>query len=128
MWCFVAPLIATHCSYSPQANLEKALNEFGHPWKLNKGDGAFYGPKIDVHIQDSLGRRFALHSLVFSLAAHRPAVPCFCLIAACVVLRLTLFVCNSHQCATVQLDFQLPIRFELEYAGKVSCPLRASGF
>lgn len=60
--------------------LEKALDEFGHPWKLNKGDGAFYGPKIDVHIQDSLGRSF--------------------------------------QCATVQLDFQLPIRFDLEYIGK----------
>lgn len=63
-----------------EAALEKALNDFGHAWKLNKGDGAFYGPKIDVHIHDALGR--------------------------------------SHQCATVQLDFQLPIRFGLEYQGK----------
>ncbi len=69
-----------------EANLEKALNMFGHPWKLNKGDGAFYGPKIDVHIHDALGR--------------------------------------SHQCATVQLDFQLPIRFELEYQGNNNDMLR----
>lgn len=72
-----------------EAQLEKALNAFGHPWKLNKGDGAFYGPKIDVHIQDSLGRSF--------------------------------------QCATVQLDFQLPIRFQLEYQGKEQGPKDADG-
>lgn len=46
-------------------------------WRLNPGDGAFYGPKIDIQVFDALGRR--------------------------------------HQCATIQLDFQLPIRFELEY-------------
>jgi len=51
--------------------------ESGKTWKLNPGDGAFYGPKIDIHIQDALRR--------------------------------------SHQCATIQLDFQLPIRFNLEY-------------
>lgn len=50
----------------------------GKAWKLNPGDGAFYGPKIDIHISDALGR--------------------------------------SHQCATIQLDFQLPINFNLEYA------------
>jgi threonyl-tRNA synthetase len=49
----------------------------GKSWKLNPGDGAFYGPKIDIHIFDALKR--------------------------------------SHQCATIQLDFQLPIRFNLEY-------------
>nr|BAN16553.1 ADB6244 [Acytostelium subglobosum] len=59
--------------------LRDALNKFGKPWKLNPGDGAFYGPKIDIHITDVLKR--------------------------------------SHQCATIQLDFQLPIRFELEYMG-----------
>ena len=37
--------------------LEKALNSFGRPWKLNPGDGAFYGPKIDVHLIDALHRR-----------------------------------------------------------------------
>ena len=62
-----------------EAQLVQALNDFGHPWGKDEGGGAFYGPKIDVKIQDSLGR--------------------------------------SHQCATVQLDFQLPIRFELEYVG-----------
>eukprot|EP01102_Stenamoeba_stenopodia_P020767 TRINITY_DN821_c0_g1_i1.p1 TRINITY_DN821_c0_g1~~TRINITY_DN821_c0_g1_i1.p1 ORF type:complete len:723 (-),score=227.15 TRINITY_DN821_c0_g1_i1:150-2318(-) len=57
--------------------LEEALNNFGKPWKINPGDGAFYGPKIDIHISDALKR--------------------------------------SHQCATIQLDFQLPLRFKLEY-------------
>lgn len=57
--------------------LEQALNDAGHQWELNPGDGAFYGPKIDITVYDALRRQF--------------------------------------QCATVQLDFQLPIRFELEY-------------
>jgi len=46
-------------------------------WKVNPGDGAFYGPKIDIHIHDAIGR--------------------------------------SHQCATIQLDFNLPVRFDLNY-------------
>lgn len=57
--------------------LEASLNKFGQPWKLNEGDGAFYGPKIDITITDALKR--------------------------------------AHQCATIQLDFQLPERFELTY-------------
>lgn len=61
-------------------SLKEALNEGGLDYKINKGDGAFYGPKIDFHIEDSLGR--------------------------------------SWQCGTIQLDFQLPQRFELEYVGK----------
>ncbi|KAJ3015168.1 threonyl-tRNA synthetase [Thoreauomyces humboldtii] len=60
--------------------LEQALNKFGHPWGLNPGDGAFYGPKIDISITDALRRK--------------------------------------HQCATIQLDFQLPQRFELQYRSK----------
>ncbi|XP_066233455.1 threonine--tRNA ligase, mitochondrial [Saccopteryx leptura] len=60
--------------------LQQALEEFGEPWDLNPGDGAFYGPKIDVHLQDALGR--------------------------------------PHQCGTVQLDFQLPLRFDLQYKGQ----------
>lgn len=48
-------------------------------WKLNPGDGAFYGPKIDIHVRDALKR--------------------------------------AHQCATIQLDFQLPRRFELKFKG-----------
>jgi len=63
-----------------ESDLKVALEQFGHPWKLNEGDGAFYGPKIDIHIQDALKR--------------------------------------SHQCATVQLDFQLPIRFNLEFSSE----------
>lgn len=57
--------------------LEDSLNKFGQPWGLNPGDGAFYGPKIDITVQDALRR--------------------------------------SHQCATIQLDFQLPLRFNLNY-------------
>ncbi|XP_053331712.1 threonine--tRNA ligase, mitochondrial [Spea bombifrons] len=64
-----------------EAELKKSLDEFGLPWELNPGDGAFYGPKIDIQIQDAMGR--------------------------------------YHQCATIQLDFQLPIRFDLSYAGKL---------
>ncbi|KAL4705634.1 hypothetical protein ACJJTC_002020 [Scirpophaga incertulas] len=60
--------------------LEDSLNKFGKPWQLNPGDGAFYGPKIDITIQDALRR--------------------------------------SHQCATIQLDFQLPERFNLTYVSE----------
>uniref|UniRef100_A0A7E4VXM1 threonine--tRNA ligase n=1 Tax=Panagrellus redivivus TaxID=6233 RepID=A0A7E4VXM1_PANRE len=60
-----------------EEQLKEALNASGHPWELNPGDGAFYGPKIDITIQDALRR--------------------------------------NHQCATIQLDFQLPIRFDLNY-------------
>lgn len=61
-------------------SLKNALNEIGRPYVINEGDGAFYGPKIDFHLEDSLGR--------------------------------------SWQCGTIQLDFQLPERFELEYIGQ----------
>ncbi|KAG0237912.1 hypothetical protein BGW42_008012 [Actinomortierella wolfii] len=57
--------------------LKQALDQSGLPWTVNEGDGAFYGPKIDILVRDALGRR--------------------------------------HQTATVQLDFQLPQRFELSY-------------
>eukprot|EP00762_Andalucia_godoyi_P008308 ANDGO_07335.mRNA.1 putative threonine--tRNA ligase 1 len=62
--------------------LREALGEFGEPWSVNPGDGAFYGPKIDVTVLDALKRK--------------------------------------HQCATIQLDFQLPIRFNLEFQGESS--------
>jgi threonyl-tRNA synthetase len=59
--------------------LQKVLEEkFPGAWNLNPGDGAFYGPKIDIHITDAIGR--------------------------------------SHQCATVQLDFTLPERFDLNFS------------
>ncbi|XP_036199619.1 threonine--tRNA ligase, mitochondrial isoform X2 [Myotis myotis] len=60
--------------------LQQALEGFGEPWDLHPGDGAFYGPKIDVHLHDALGR--------------------------------------PHQCGTIQLDFQLPLRFDLQYKGR----------
>ncbi|XP_028835326.1 threonine--tRNA ligase, cytoplasmic [Denticeps clupeoides] len=60
-----------------EKQLEISLQQFGERWELNPGDGAFYGPKIDIQIRDALGRQ--------------------------------------HQCATIQLDFQLPIRFNLQY-------------
>ena len=59
--------------------LRKALEELNLPYEVNEGDGAFYGPKIDFHLEDSLGR--------------------------------------TWQCGTIQLDFQLPQRFEAEYVG-----------
>lgn len=61
-----------------EAALTAALDGCGREWSENPGDGAFYGPKIDVTVTDALKRRF--------------------------------------QCATIQLDFQLPIRFDLTYA------------
>ena len=60
--------------------LRNALESLGLEYEVNEGDGAFYGPKIDFHIEDCLGR--------------------------------------TWQCATIQLDFQLPQRFELEYMGE----------
>ncbi len=57
--------------------LENVLKNLGIAYTINEGDGAFYGPKIDIHIKDAIQR--------------------------------------SHQCATVQLDFQLPEKFDLTY-------------
>ena len=62
-----------------EATLGRALEKAGKEYKVNPGDGAFYGPKIDFHIRDAIGR--------------------------------------TWQCATVQLDFQMPEKFELEYVG-----------
>ncbi|CAI0463104.1 unnamed protein product [Linum tenue] len=63
-----------------EAALTEALNEFGKAWQINEGDGAFYGPKIDISVSDALNRKF--------------------------------------QCATLQLDFQLPDRFKLEFSAE----------
>lgn len=59
--------------------LSSVLDKRGLPYKINEGDGAFYGPKIDFHLQDSLGR--------------------------------------TWQCGTIQLDFQMPEKFDLSYIG-----------
>ncbi|KAG5592169.1 hypothetical protein H5410_042683 [Solanum commersonii] len=63
-----------------EAALSEALNEHGKPWEINEGDGAFYGPKIDISVSDAMKRKF--------------------------------------QCATLQLDFQLPQRFNLSYSAE----------
>lgn len=60
--------------------LRRALEDNGKPYTVNEGDGAFYGPKIDFHLEDSLGR--------------------------------------TWQCGTIQLDFQMPERFDLTYVGQ----------
>ncbi|WP_040193665.1 threonine--tRNA ligase [Clostridium culturomicium] len=62
-----------------ESSLKAALDELKLPYIINEGDGAFYGPKIDFHLKDSLDR--------------------------------------TWQCGTIQLDFQLPQRFELDYIG-----------
>ncbi len=59
--------------------LKAAITELGYDFVINEGDGAFYGPKLDFHLTDCLGR--------------------------------------TWQCGTIQLDFQMPERFELEYTG-----------
>lgn len=59
--------------------LIRALNSLGKEYEINEGDGAFYGPKIDFHLEDSIGR--------------------------------------TWQCGTIQLDFQMPERFDLTYVG-----------
>jgi threonyl-tRNA synthetase len=59
--------------------LREAITEMGHQVVINEGDGAFYGPKLDFHLTDCIGR--------------------------------------TWQCGTIQLDFQMPERFELEYTG-----------
>ena len=59
--------------------LANAMDSIGVPYRINEGDGAFYGPKLDFHLKDSIGR--------------------------------------TWQCGTIQLDFQLPQRFEAEYIG-----------
>ena len=60
-------------------SLKEALDAKGLPYKINEGDGAFYGPKIDFHLEDCIGR--------------------------------------TWQCGTIQLDFQMPQRFDLTYVG-----------
>ena len=68
--------------------LAEAITSIGKTYEVNPGDGAFYGPKLDFHIQDSLGR--------------------------------------TWQCGTIQLDYQLPGRFNLEYTGadgEKHCPV-----
>lgn len=60
-----------------EAALSRVLKSINMPYTINEGDGAFYGPKIDFHIKDAIGR--------------------------------------SHQCATIQLDYQMPEKFDLTY-------------
>ncbi|CAI8615496.1 unnamed protein product [Vicia faba] len=46
-----------------ESALKEALDEFGKPWQLNEGDGAFYGPKIDISVSDALSRKFQCATL-----------------------------------------------------------------
>jgi len=62
-----------------EAQLKKTLDRAGIPYELNEGDGAFYGPKIDIYVTDAIGRKW--------------------------------------QCATIQLDYMMPERFDLKYVG-----------
>ena len=62
-----------------ESALKNAIEEMGVPFVINEGDGAFYGPKLDFHLQDSIGR--------------------------------------TWQCGTIQLDMQMPQRFDLTYIG-----------
>jgi threonyl-tRNA synthetase len=62
-----------------EASLKQALEQTGHEYTIDEGDGAFYGPKIDVDVTDAIGRKW--------------------------------------QCATFQLDYQMPERFDLKYVG-----------
>ncbi|KAI5191136.1 threonyl-tRNA synthetase [Nematocida sp. AWRm77] len=62
---------------SAESQLKEALDKAGCEWALNEGDGAFYGPKIDITVEDAMGRK--------------------------------------HQCGTIQLDFQMPKRFDLKF-------------
>ena len=61
-------------------SLKAAVEGMGKSYSINEGDGAFYGPKLDFHVKDSMGR--------------------------------------TWQCGTIQLDFQLPLRFDLDYIGE----------
>ena len=63
-----------------EEKLKKVLDKTGKKYKVNEGDGAFYGPKIDFHLKDAIGR--------------------------------------TWQCGTIQLDFQMPEKFDLTYEGK----------
>jgi hypothetical protein len=71
---------------------------------LNPGDGAFYGPKIDVVVRDALKRGKNTQDF-------NPSRLCF----GCSASPLLLLLSPEHQCATIQLDFQLPSRFGLEF-------------
>uniref|UniRef100_A0A673IYE0 threonine--tRNA ligase n=1 Tax=Sinocyclocheilus rhinocerous TaxID=307959 RepID=A0A673IYE0_9TELE len=73
------PCLGEPALWDAAEQVHLSLKQFEEHWELNPGDGAFYGPKIDIQIRDALGRQ--------------------------------------HQCATIQLDFQLPIRFNLQYTG-----------
>ena len=75
-----SPSAATRCGRRPRAPWPRRSERAELPYELNPGDGAFYGPKIDFHIEDVMGR--------------------------------------TWQCATCQLDFAMPERFDLDYVGE----------
>lgn len=79
--------------------------EFGKPWKINPGDGAFYGPKVSG--------LFALKMDIIYIKME--TVPKQALFHLQIDIKIKDAIGRYHQCATIQLDFQLPIRFNLTY-------------
>lgn len=128
-----------------EAALQEALDASGREWVLNPEDGAFYGPKIDITGETlaaathkhkaQLPRQLVctLSTAVRPLRSHRSRLlvragavaqthVCVCVLTLCMSLRCSLpcpavydALRRKFQCATVQLDFQLPIRFDLSY-------------
>ncbi|KAJ8425596.1 hypothetical protein Cgig2_008574 [Carnegiea gigantea] len=105
-----------------EAALTEALNEFGQPWQINEGDGAFYGPKIDISVSDALKRKFQCATLqvcsfCVNIFSHKN-----CGIAKELSdVKITLAVAVELSDVSniyLQLDFQLPLRFNLSYSAE----------
>lgn len=94
--------------------LENSLNEFGEPWKLNPGDGAFYGPKVRTFLDISCQTQNQFNSLWPGKCNINLSVPFQ------IDIKIKDAIGRYHQCATIQLDFQLPIRFNLTFVGWVT--------
>lgn len=94
------------CSWHLQ-QLENSLKEFGEPWKLNPGDGAFYGPKV---------KPFPHMSVQWWRPELQKGLMCFCVLLQ-IDIKIKDAIGRYHQCATIQLDFQLPLRFNLTFVG-----------
>lgn len=85
--------------------LENSLNEFGEKWVLNPGDGAFYGPKASHVTHLAATRRLDCDSPPLIVRGSSLQID----------IEIKDAIGRYHQCATIQLDFQLPIRFNLTF-------------
>ena len=79
--------------------------EFGKPWKMNPGDGAFYGPKVS--------RPYASKKVKFKRKIKPVSKQTSFNLQ--IDIKIKDAIGRYHQCATIQLDFQLPVRFNLTY-------------